>query len=200
LLALCQALQLTPAETEYAFNLTGLVPPVPNLQDTNQQLDDFLTAMLPKPAYVMSQQLTIEAANSAYTKMFEWRKTQSPLERNLIWRIFNDPYYQTSLVNWTQYAQFMTAVFRNLYSQTSDSKFLYQVFQSVNQNPTFLSVWNSLKVATFEPQRLFVQTHDHQELYLVENTFEIPATHQFIVVENAGDMTTHNHLAHIETK
>ncbi|HAT55535.1 MAG TPA: XRE family transcriptional regulator [Lactobacillus sp.] len=200
LAALCRVLQLTAAETDYAFNLTGLRPPAQKQPDVSEQLSSFIADLSPRPAYIMDQQLTILAANATYQRLFNFDATQPSLKRNLVWRTFNDPEIRSSLINWEQVAQYLTAVFRNHYSQSPDSKFLYQVFQSVNQDPTFLSVWNTLTVTNFEPQRLFFQTETHQELYLVENTFEVPATHQFIVIENAADAATRNHLAHIETE
>lgn len=190
---LCRVLNFTRPEIEYVFNLVSAVPPrteYKEVSDTALNLIDSYHA----PAFIMDRNLTLLATNPSFQQLYgDWNLT-TLLNRNWVWRTFNSDLFRNALTSWSQYSQYVVAVFRKIYSENPDSKFLLQVFDSVKKDPSFIEVWDTLAVSNFKTQRLLLNNHSVGELYLIENILEIPEVDQYVVFEDAGDQATLNKL------
>lgn len=196
---LCRALKLNTAEVNYVFHLVGQVPPTATEKEGNDSIVSLIQAQVPAPAFMMDKNLTILQTNRSYSRIYGDLLSEDLLCRNAVWRTFNDEFMRTALNDWPSYARHQVALFRQIYSRDADSKFLYQVFVSVKNDPTFREAWDKLAVADFHEQRLLVNTVEVGELYLIENTLQIPDTGQYVVFQNAGDNSTENKLRVIST-
>ncbi|MFT8338203.1 helix-turn-helix transcriptional regulator [Schleiferilactobacillus harbinensis] len=190
LAALCRVLQLSPAETRYVFNLVGQRPLERPVSGVSAALRDLMLAQLPRPAYLMDRQLTIVAWNPAFAAVYGDLTGQSALRRNVVWRIFRDPFLQTAVDDWREVAHLQTARFRQIYSSDADSAFLYRVFTTIKNNPVFQEAWDRLAVAEPDEMRFLLTFSENSDLYLVETTLQTPTGEYYLAVQNAGDTPT----------
>lgn len=190
LAALCRVLQLSPAETRYVFNLVGQRPLERPVSGVSAALRDLMLAQLPRPAYLMDRQLTIVAWNPAFAAVYGNLTGQSALRRNVVWRIFHDPFLQTAVDDWREVAHLQTARFRQIYSSDADSAFLYRVFTTIKNNPVFQEAWDHLAVAEPDEMRFLLTFSENSDLYLVETTLQTPTGEYYLAVQNAGDTPT----------
>lgn len=194
--ALCQGLSFSQPEIEYVFNLMHLALPQTAVQAVSATTLDLIEHRL-VPAFVIDQNFDLIATNATFTKLYgEWHDTDA-LANNWVWRIFKSESFRQSLVNWPAYAEYVTAVFRKVYSDAADSSDLFKLYQAVKSDSVFNHTWNTLAVSNFQTQYLFLNRALVGELYLVENVLAIPGTKQWVVFEDAGDKQTQAKLQHL---
>ena len=194
LLALCQALRFSNAETHYVFHLAGQLPPA--LATTAKDLTDLLMAQLPRPAYVLGAHFQIEQTNPSYARLYQFTPAVTALENNLIWRLFHQRAWRQLFQDWDQVVATQVARFRQVYSQDAAAVDLYQVFQAVQTDPAFQKPWQRLTVADLTPQRLLLNSQ-WGNLYLVETPLIVPTTQQVVMIQTPGDAATATRLARI---
>ena len=190
LLDICHALHFDNSEIEYVFNLVHFMPPSELHTEVSSAAVALIDARVPAPAFIMNHQLTVIATNQSFDQLYGSWDEQEPLARNWVWRTFQSQYFRTNLSGWDLYAQYVTAVFRKIYSETPDAEFLYQVYDAIKNDAVFAPVWASLQVSNFKTQHLMLQNPTLGDLYLIENVLEIPGTNQFVVFEDPGDADT----------
>ena len=149
-----------------------------------------LQAHNPEPAFIMDQNLTGIATNHSFRRLYGNWDTLPTLQRNWVWRTFNSATFRDRLTGWKQYAQYVTGVFRKVYSADAESKELLQVYTAIKADPVFAVAWDDLVVSDFRMQHMLVKSQTVGELYLVENVLGLPGTQQYVVFEDAGDQST----------
>ncbi|MCI1892626.1 MAG: helix-turn-helix transcriptional regulator [Schleiferilactobacillus harbinensis] len=194
LAALGRALQLKPAELNYAFNLIGQRPTTPPEPGISDGLKGFLQAQGRHPAYIMDRNFTLVAWNDAYTQIYGDLTGQSTLRRNAVWRVFHDPFLRTHVNDWREMAHWQVARFRQIYSTAADSPFLFQVFTAIKEDPVFHEAWDQLAVADPDEQYFFVDAPDIGELYFVETTLQTTTGTYYVAIQNSGDTDTEKKL------
>lgn len=187
---LCRVLRFSQPETDYVFNLVGLVSPQSEEASISGAAWTLLQAHNPEPAFIMDQNLTVIATNHSFQRLYGNWDTLPPLQRNWVWRTFKSSAFRDRLSGWVQYAHYVTGVFRKVYSSDADSKILLQVYTAIKADPVFAAAWDDLVVSDFHVQHMLVNSQTVGELYLVENVLGLPGTHQYVVFEDAGDQST----------
>ncbi|WP_196246202.1 helix-turn-helix transcriptional regulator [Lacticaseibacillus zhaodongensis] len=196
----CRVLLFARPEVEYVFNLLSLAPPRDERKGVTNAVMDLIESRNPSPAFVMNQNLTVLTTNKGFQQLYGVWDRQLPLTRNWVWRTFNSDYFRQSLSGWEQYSQYVTAVFRKIYSEDTDSKFLSELYTAVQEDQAFMNAWNSLAVSDFKTQYLLLDNPDVGELYLIENILAIPGANHYVVFEDAGDQATRVKLKQLAAK
>lgn len=194
---LAEVLKLTKAEKNYVFNLSEKYVNTKDLPDVQEDIANFLEKQSPNVAFITTPDLSILDGNRLFQKIYGGINQQtSELERNLIWRAINYKPLQTIEEDWAEYIRIRTAQFRNVYSADSDSKYLYEVFEKVRDNPDFKKSWDDLSVKGFSDTRWLIN-FEGQQLYIREWVLNSVGSRNLVFIQQPADQTTFEKLQEI---
>ncbi|WP_353989401.1 helix-turn-helix domain-containing protein [Pediococcus argentinicus] len=194
---LAEVLKLTKAEKNYVFNLSEKYVNTKDLPDVQEDIANFLEKQSPNVAFITTPDLSILDGNRLFQKIYGGINQQtSELERNLIWRAINYKPLQTIEEDWAEYIRIRTAQFRNVYSADSDSKYLYEVFEKVRDNPDFKKSWDDLSVKGFSDTRWLIN-FEGQQLYIREWVLNPVGSRNLVFIQQPADQTTFEKLQEI---
>ncbi|MFJ4652989.1 helix-turn-helix domain-containing protein [Nocardia sp. NPDC088792] len=135
--SLCTALELQPAEFEYALILAeGPLPRAEPDHPTPADLE-YLTLLEPKVGAFISGALDILAVNHAHEEAFP----QLDPGRNYLEWLFLNPIARTVLVDWPGESQQAVSWFRLLMARSGDEGRVREILEQVLTNPDFALMW-----------------------------------------------------------
>lgn len=154
--SLAKVLQLNFAEKEYLFHLADKMLPLDNKPSitVSETLQRFLDNQNPSLAYVVDSNFTVIAWNETATKVYGGYENASEKERNLVWRVFRDPYTKEILDDWEGYAKLRVAQLRTL-SIYQNNTLMIDIIEELKNHKLFEHWWNNpVIVGTPEGQKL----------------------------------------------
>jgi len=147
-----KALQLTPAQREYAVTMArgdalGVEPA--RTETVSATLQDVLDAQGDRPAYLIDARLNLLAWNQAAIDVFGFADGLAEVpavERNLLWRIFTDD-SRHLLVGWERHAKLLLAQFRDASRHVVDDPWFGQFIERLKvRSPEFAEWWSRYDV------------------------------------------------------
>lgn len=157
LISLAKVLQLNFEEKEYLFHLADKIPPMDDEPyiTVSETLQKFLDSQNPSLAYVMDRNFTVIAWNKAATRVYGGYENANEKERNLVWRVFHDPYTKKILDDWEGYAKLRVEQLRTKLSIYQNNIFMMDIINDLQNDKLFKHWWNSPEiVGTPEGQKL----------------------------------------------
>lgn len=83
-----------------------------------------------------------------------------------------------------------------MYSADSDSKYLYEVFEKVRDNPDFKKSWDDLSVEGFSDTR-WLLNFEGQQLYIREWVLNPVGSRNLVFIQQPADQATFEKLQEI---
>lgn len=154
--SLAKVLQLNFTEKKYLFRLADKMLPMENEPciTVSETLQKFLDSQNPSLAYVVDCNFTVIAWNDSAAKVYGGYKNASEKERNLVWRVFRDPYTKKILDDWEGYAKLRVAQLRTL-SIYQNSALMIDIIEDLRDDKLFEHWWNNPEIiGTPEGQKL----------------------------------------------
>ena len=162
LLRITEALQLSPAEVDYVFALFRK----PDMRgiDLRPDLPEVLRILVEThaaaPAFVANTRFDVLAWNRYTRVLLGIERESNELDRNLVWRMFNDPTRRRLFDDWELAARYTLARFRLSYARHQGLPEFESLVAQLLQNPDFARIWELHEVISVEdPQELTV-THE----------------------------------------
>lgn len=147
--SLATALELRPAEFEYALTLAeGPLPRIDPDRPTGIDLE-YLELLNPKIAAFISGTMDILAVNAAHMAAFP---ELDPGCNYLEWILLN-PISRTVLVDWPGEAQQAVGTFRLLLARFGDEEHVREILDRCMESPEFAIMWRNDTVANERPDR-----------------------------------------------
>ena len=178
LAALARALQLSPAERAYLFELAGRRDPAAPAAGDGMDVPEALAravAEIDAPAYVLDRVWTARCWNAAAARLFTgWLDRGA--EKNLLRYVFLSPAARRVIPDWPSRARRVLAEFRAESSRHLDDPALASLVEELGRkSPAFARFWRAHEVV--EPQG-GARRFDHARLgpLVYEQTVFTPAT------------------------
>lgn len=179
--AVARVLQLTEAETEYAFALADPERPAPSARP--DPLPDHLQHLLdavPFPAFVVALDWAIVGWNTAYEVLYRPIGSLPADDRNLLWLIYTDATLRRMLPDWERDSRHFLAEFRAESGvRLSSDRHRAIVERLLEASEDFRVQWAEHAVERFESRR---RTFVHDE------RGEIEFEHYRLVPSDAVDL------------
>lgn len=159
-------LQLNEQEKRHLFRLAiGELPQVsPVAEKPFPALDVMLTSLGSCPAFILNYRFDVISTNKAATLVFGFKDSQAELEKNVLWRMFNDPRRKLFYENWEECTTCVVAYFRWNYAKYfGDADLAKFVMNLEESSPEFRQLWSEYEV--FDPTMLLTPLHiNHPKL------------------------------------
>jgi transcriptional regulator with XRE-family HTH domain len=144
------ALALTAAEREHLFLLAQRRPPETHYQPTDvvsPQLQRVLDSLEYSPAIVRTALFDVIAWNNAARAVLGDFAAVSPVERNILRRLFCDPGVRAKNVDWEDAARAAVAVFRSTTTRLVASERVKALVDDLSHaSPDFARIWREYDV------------------------------------------------------
>jgi hypothetical protein len=146
---IAEVLRLSEQEKQHLFRLAvGEVPEFSPLADEpNPALLVMLENLGVCPGLLLNYRFDVIATNKAANLVFGYQGKNTDLERNVLWRLVNDPRRKTFYDNHDDYFKYVLAYFRWMYTQFVGDEELARFIQSLkDSSEEFLNAWNEHEV------------------------------------------------------
>ena len=170
---IAEVLRLSEQEKQHLFSLA--VGDVPDFSPMADEPNPALLVMLDNlgvcPGLLLNYRFDVIATNQAANLVFGYNENLSELERNVLWRLVNDPRRKTFYENYDDYFKYVLAYFRWMYVQFVGDEELTRFIQNLkDSSEEFLNAWNEHEVLDssmlLTPLRI-----NHPKLGLVEGVY-----------------------------
>ncbi len=163
---LADVLRLNEQEKRHLFRLAvGELPPVsPASEQPYPALDILLKSLENCPGFILNYRFDIIAANQAAAAIFGKPDTTKSIEKNSLWRMFNDPGRKSFYENWDHCAKCYVAYFRWNYGKYIGDQDLADFIQLLEESSEeFRQIWSNYEV--FDASMLQTPLHiNHPKL------------------------------------
>jgi transcriptional regulator with XRE-family HTH domain len=148
-----RALSLSDIEALY---LRTLVEPVsktvPETQPVPSVYLELIDGFVTGPALILNIRWDVQAWNSIAARVYYLSGEDPPRERNLVWRMFTDPRYESMHVEWARLAAQMVAILHMHYGMhAEDSTYHTLVADLRRRDPRFETLWTAYRLSDYAP-------------------------------------------------
>lgn len=149
-------LRLTEEEKRHLFKLAvGDLPGVTQVSEVPEPaLLTMLKSMTVCPAFILNYKFDVVACNALTSRVFDFPKTGTRLEQNLLWRLYHNVEARKQFYeNFDDYKRCVLAYFRLNYTNNMGDAQMIELIQSLkNSSEEFVADWSEHEV--FEPAML----------------------------------------------
>lgn len=145
---ICAALDLNAVETEFAFDLLRTNEPAPFVLEPRLPfaLRTIVQSYDASAAFVTGPRYDVLAWNEWTERIFGYHPGNGELERNLVWRLFNDPLRRTLFDEWERIAQTCVSDFRRNYTKYRGEAAFDALLEILRVNADFERIWSSCEI------------------------------------------------------
>ena len=196
--ALAATLRLSAAEHDYMLGLAGQLPPDRSAEGVTPgpsapaHLQQLLEALMPSPAFVLTQDWHIAAWNDGYRVLYPEVTEVRPEDRNLLWVVFTDSSLRELLPDWHETSRRFLAEYRAEAGGRLDQPYHRDLVRRLTaRSGDFASAWADHEIERFATrERHFV--HPTAGLLVFEQLRLEPSDHPglHVVVYLAHDHPT----------
>ncbi len=171
------ALRFSDSEIDFMHTLLReepqrctLNPGVPNVLRT------LVESHVHAPAYIATPRLDLLVWNAFTEEIFDYHAGSSPLERNLLWRMFFDPARRKLYVNWEKVSINAVASFRALYCKYRGDTHFEELLSVMRESPEFRAAWDRWQIiipAKTPPFLIFHEKLGSCEVTPIQATLDI---------------------------
>ncbi|WP_051416867.1 helix-turn-helix transcriptional regulator [Paenibacillus sp. J14] len=141
-----RALQLDEDERRHLFNLASLdqvsYPQAPKPEKPDPSLLQSLVDQLRYPSFIANEVADILVWNRGAERVIGDFGRMPSNERNMATHLFLDPEYPKRLVNWEEFARYITALTRATYDLYKNNPLYVERFEQLKQNSEdFVRMW-----------------------------------------------------------
>jgi transcriptional regulator with XRE-family HTH domain len=95
------------------------------------------------PAYIATPRLDLLVWNPFVTEIFGYHAESSPLERNILWRMFFDGERRALYVDWEAAAGMTAGNFRSIYTRYRGDEYFEELLDAMLQSNDFKRFWDA---------------------------------------------------------
>ncbi len=146
---IAEVLRLSEQEKQHLFRLAvGEAPDIsPMADEPNPALLVMLQNLGVCPGLLLNYRFDVVATNEAANLVFGYQDKLTELERNVLWRLVNDPRRRSFYENYDDYFKYVLGYFRWMYTQFVGDEELARFIQSLkDSSDDFLQAWNEHEV------------------------------------------------------
>ena len=163
--AIARVLALDTAERAHLFHLARVELPLPEgdyPREASPELEAFVEAIDPIPAYAIGPRFDVLAWNTACKRLFHDWGADSVQQRNLLWFLFAHPSWDRTKPDWEGTAKSNLARFRAQHARRPDDpSFAALIAELGEASPEFRAWWPRHEVIT---EQAGTKTIEHPEL------------------------------------
>ena len=163
--AIARVLALDTAERAHLFHLARVELPLPEgdyPREASPELEAFVEAIDPIPAYAIGPRFDVLAWNTACKRLFHDWGADPVQQRNLLWFLFAHPAWDRTKPEWKETAKSNLARFRAQHARRPDDpSFAALIAELGEASPEFRAWWPRHEVIT---EQAGTKTIEHAEL------------------------------------